>query len=173
MLKKWDRKGRRINNNAFFYRLVSPGGFFRVIVSNLQFVWNQNYVTKIWCHLLNSTLRKIGWYGTILCSILCWVRLDVVFLTLRSRNFWRVNLFRFVWLSCSISINSACILKLCPSMSKWFDTHILPFLMTFFLWLLSLILNSVSDFLTYCIWHFKHSNKYVCVYRLPIMILLG
>ena len=29
------RKGRRVNKNALFYRLVSPGGFFSVDVSNL------------------------------------------------------------------------------------------------------------------------------------------
>ena len=29
------RKGRRVNKNALFYPLVSPGGFFSVDVSNL------------------------------------------------------------------------------------------------------------------------------------------
>ena len=83
---------------------------FRINVSNLQFVWNQIYIYKIWRHLLlwalsltflpfgvfllrflcfvyplvNSLywvgVRKIGSYKTILFSNLCWDLLDKVFL---------------------------------------------------------------------------------------------
>ena len=52
-----------------------------------------------------------------------------------------LDLSRFFWLSCSIIMNYAWRLYLWPSLSKWFRAGMLPFGITFFLWLLSLILK--------------------------------
>ena len=52
-----------------FYRLVSSGGFFRVNVSNLQFVWNQIYITKIWHHLLLCSFTFLV-FGVFLLRLL-------------------------------------------------------------------------------------------------------
>ena len=84
--------------------------------------------------LLNSLLRPFG------CSV---SRPRIQKYSLMSNRFWIVNLSRFVWLSCSISINFEYILKLCLSMSKWFHDGILSVMVTSFLWWLSLILKLV------------------------------
>ena len=114
-------------------------------------------------------VRKIGYYGTIFCSIICWDLLNVVFLALGSKKFslifnrfGRVNFSRSVWLSCSITIIFVSILIFYPSMSKWVGAGIFFFLVTSSLWLLCLIFNLVSDFSTYSKRHFKHSNKCIC-----------
>ena len=52
-----------------FYRLVSSGGFFKVNVSNLQFVWNPIYITKIWHHLLLWSLTFLP-FGVFLLRLL-------------------------------------------------------------------------------------------------------
>ena len=60
------RKGREVNKNSLFYQIVSPGGYFSVNISNLRFVWNQIYLTKIWYHLLLRALRSC------LLECFCW-----------------------------------------------------------------------------------------------------
>ena len=111
-------------------------------------------VTKHWVvwnyFLLNSLLIPFG------CKFF---NFKIQKYSLIFNSFWRVDLSGFVWFSYSVSINFVFILKLHPPVSKWFDAGIRSFLVTFFLWLLSLILNSVSDFPSYCFWNFKHFNK--------------
>ena len=50
-------------------------------------------------------------------------------------------------------------------MSKWFDAEMLSFLVISLLWLLSFILNWISDFPTYHFLHFKQSGKYIKVFE--------
>ena len=89
----------------------------------------------IWSYILfNSLFRRFG------CSV-----------SSTFSHLWRIDLLKFVLLSCSVITSFAWCLKVWPSMQQWFDAGMLSLMGTFFLWLLSLMLNWVSDLPTYFI----------------------
>ena len=132
----------------------------RVQISKTEYKYGQSYcryffVLAIRNYILFISVLRLG------CSVSSFriKKFSLIF-----NRFSRINVSIFVWCSSSISINFACVLKLYPSMSDWLDAALLSFLVIFFLWLLSLLLNSVSDFPTFCScsWNFA---KVVCSWK--------
>ena len=103
-----------------------------------------------WKSLLNRcTINWVVWnyilFNSLLRAFECIKSVSIFriqYFSLIFNNFLRANLSRFVWLSCSITKK----FKLCISVSKRFDAGVLLGL-TFFVYLISLILNSVIRFL--------------------------
>ena len=101
----------------------------------------------------------------VFMSLIFWSKKFLVFLVCFSTL---LDVFS-VSCNCSIMMNLACRLKLCPVWLKCLSTGMALGSLTSFLWLFNRILKAVSAFPTYWILQSSHSSKYMMKLLLQVV----